>query len=398
MVAPLSQASNNSTGMSGYTSSCGSGANTSAYVGTQQLAMLPGCSSSGFGKIERSTGNIAFGSEVTYTLGADVDIHSEIYYNWCLPGLTTGSWVPNVGLYILKRATIKVGEAVWETIDRESMNIQGLLELPSIQHTALTESWSSNTTSTLPCCGSSKLMCCVKGGSRGQLFMAAMPYQTVTIAIEFADITGCFNTTPTPPNPANNVLTFDLYTKQHILSPYERELMQSTDILQLLSTTQHHSYPILSGILPGVRIPTIDLSFFNEYCTHICVYIEGGSFKEIEFVYNGTSAQGMIPYSLCRSATMMGLSANGYEKYAVFQLANTPCVTSLTVDQTHVAPFAGGDGVSNNRFDVIQFNATVGGPEDGGTAAGIPSGTIAHFVAFGAQSILYSQGGAVQNK
>ena len=79
---PVSLASNNSTGTPSYTSAAGSGANTSAYVGTQQLSMLPACSSSGFGKIEKADGTTKFGGTTIFTLPPDVDVHSEIFYNY----------------------------------------------------------------------------------------------------------------------------------------------------------------------------------------------------------------------------------------------------------------------------------------------------------------------------
>jgi len=432
MVAPLSQASNNSTGMSGYTSSCGAGASTSAYVGTQQLAVLPGCSSSGMGEIQRSTGTADLGGTATYTLGADVDIHSEIHYTYNLAPLPNSAdkWGYMIGLKIIKDVTIKVGTSDWEKIDQASMLAMAQLEMTTAEY----KLWSAGLGGLERApeegedvIGGGKLMCCVKGGYRGQLFVAAMPYQSVTVKVNFSTALECahnpnaLSTQPAAVNPVN----FALYTKQHILSPYERGLMQSTDIIQLLGTTQYFTKPLPATTIGG-EIQPIDLSFFNEYCTHIAVWCNrngGGGFAlagsdgrggqgdsialldNCEFVYNGTSAQGKQPASLLEHSNMMGLAGGGMGSHwtsgtnilnnvnenphvMLFQLANTPCVTSLSVSQSQFAPFAGGDGISNNRYDVIQFKAET---------LSARSDAIIHFVAFGAQSILYSAGGAVKN-
>ena len=438
MVAPLSQASNNSTGMSGYTSSCGAGASTSAYVGTQQLAVLPGCSSSGMGEIQRSTGSTETGDSATYTLGADVDVHSEIHYTYSLPNISLGTWGYMVGLKIIKNVTIKVGTSVWETIDQASMLAMAQLEMTKEEYDLWATGLNGITKAPLIgaagttdgiCTGGGKLMCCVKGGYRGQLFVAAMPYQSVTVKINFSPVTECYDISTNMPTTTKQHTNFVLYTKQHILSPYERGLMQSTDILQLLSTTQYYSKG-LPTVTAGEEIPAIDLSFFNDYCTHVAVWctvnaasgnnnVLGGStgtgsqgesqpdpLNKCQLVYNGTSAQGEQPHALLKYSSMMGLASGGLaSKWSpgptvssvvsnpnimLFQLANTPCVTSLSTDQSQYAPFAGGDGVANNRYDVIQFKAfAVNGFTVGGD-------TI-HFVAFGAQSVLYSGGGAVKN-
>jgi len=424
MVAPLSQASNNSTGMAGYTSSCGAGASTSAYVGTQQLAILPGCSSSGMGEIQRVTGGSKLGETMTFTLSADVDIHSEIHYTYDVvdqPGALGDMWGNLFGLKMIKDVTIKVGTSVWETIDQASMLAMAQLEMTGAEYTL----WATGLNglsnppksqsgtpadSALPS-GGGKLMCCVKGGYRGQLFVAAMPYQSITVKISLNSVADCLDaSTVTPPSPVET--NFTLYTKQHILSPYERGLMQSTDILQLLGTTQYYTEPLTAAI---TELPSIDLSFFNDYCTHIAVWctkgnsaIIGANASELltncEFVYNGTSAQGEQSSVLLERSSMLGLAGGGRGSLLVkisnttlyqdqhiqlFQIANTPCVTSLSTSQSQFAPFAGGDGVSNNRYDVIQFNAHPIAP--------IPAGSHIHFVAFGAQSVLYSAGGAVKN-
>jgi len=436
MVAPLSQASNNSTGMSGYTSSCGAGASTSAYVGTQQLSTLPGCSSSGMGEIQRSTGTANLGQAVTYTLGADVDIHSEIHYTYSLPASgDSNKWGYMIGLKMIKDVTIKVGTSEWEKIDQASMLAMAQLEMTTSEY----ELWATgmggltgyNQTPNQSVAGGGKLMCCVKGGYRGQLFVAAMPYQSVTVKINFSPVADCYDSSPTPPALTNVTTDFVLYTKQHILSPYERGLMQSTDLLQLIGTTQYYSKP-LPAFTGGDEIPAIDLSFFNDYCTHVAVWCteslgytilgggagEGSTGQSIglltgcEFVYNGTSAQGEQPSQLLGRSSMTGLAGGGRQyltgvgpaggtasaiqnpQVQLFQLANTPCVTSLSTDQSQFAPFAGGDGIANNRYDVIQFKTSIVAGVDGNVAAG---DYTVHFVAFGAQSVLYSAGGAVKN-
>jgi len=438
MVAPLSQSSNNSTGMSGYTSACGSDASTSAYVGTQQLAVLPGCSSSGMGEIQKSTGSTKFGGSATYTLGADVDVHSEIHYTYSLPtpdtsGTPTIVWKYMVGLHIIKDVTIKVGTSEWEKIDQASMLAMAQLEMTTAEYdqwciglSGLDNEPSAVTsaepgTPTSPAGGytvrGGKLMCCVKGGYRGQLFVAAMPYQSVTVKINFSTAAAC--SAPTTTAFGNN-FDFALYTKQHILSPYERGLMQSTDILQLLSTTQYYTTKIPSGT--SVTLDAINLSFLDEYCTHVAVWVSENSktnlgggvgagavgdslplLDKCEFIYNGTSAQGQQRSPILVNSNMTGLAMGGVgPKYVagvikqnpniqVFQLANTPCVTSLSTSHSQFAPFAGGDGVANNRYDVIQFKANIT------TAAASPSAWNIHFVAFGAQSVLYSAGGAIKN-
>ena len=439
MVAPLSQASNNSTGMSGYTSSCGAGASTSAYVGTQQLALLPGCSSSGMGEIQRSTGTTKFGGSATYTLGADVDVHSEIHYTYSLPGTGTGSpWNTMVGLQIIKDVTIKVGTSVWETIDQASMLAMAQLEMTKEEYErwamgmgGLNNSPSTTTYEAFPLVGveGGKLMCCVKGGYRGQLFVAAMPYQSITVKFNFSTAAACSGNDPVA---SATDFGFSLYTKQHILSPYERGLMQSTDILQLLGTTHHYSVPIPQGVLAGGGIQPIDLSFLNDYCTHIAVWVStsdtdqlggktgtgttaagGGNaliLDKCQFVYNGTSAQGQQRTPTLMRSSMLGLAAGGLVPHVVatvadnqipqvqlFQLANTPCVTSLSTDQSQFAPFAGGDGVANNRYDVIQFKANLLYPSSRVISGTTTHPYVVHFVAFGAQSVLYSAGGAVRN-
>jgi len=447
MVAPLSQASNNSTGMSGYTSSCGSGASTSAYVGTQQLSLLPGCSSSGMGEIQRSTGSYKFGGSATFTLMADVDIHSEIHYTYWFPpaGVT---WCPMVGLKMIRDVTIKVGTSVWETIDQASMLAMAQLEMTTAEY----ELWASGlsgldnspttTNARFPAVGvmGGKLMCCIKGGYRGQLFVAAMPYQTVTVKINFSSAMSCTVNEAGTPN--DDDFHFALYTKQHILSPYERGLMQSTDILQLLGTTQHYSEVIPQGVDPGKSIKPVDLSFLNDYCTHVAVWVnydatgthlggasdssstggnaagesDGGNggnalmLDKCQFVYNGASAQGQQRSSTLLYSSMLGLAGGGLglkhsltcdgaslninqnPRVQVFQLANTPCVTSLSKSESQYAPFAGGDGIANNRYDVIHFKADL--LHSSTTTA---SDYVIHFVAFGAQSVLYSAGGAVRN-
>ena len=434
MVAPLSQSSNNSTGMSGYTSACGSDASTSAYVGTQQLAVLPGCSSSGMGEIQKSTGSTKFGGSATYTLGADVDVHSEIHYTYSLPGTGTGSpWNTMVGLQIIKDVTIKVGTSVWETIDQASMLAMAQLEMTTEEYerwamgmSGLSNSPANHTVWPPVGVEGGKLMCCVKGGYRGQLFVAAMPYQSITVNINFSTAAACSQSATTA---SGADIDFALYTKQHILSPYERGLMQSTDILQLLGTTQHYSFPLPVGTSAGGAIQPIDLSFLNDYCTHIAVWVSttnitsiggglgtganvtaGGNaliLDKCQFVYNGTSSQGQQRAPTLMRSSMLGLAAGGLIPHTtvgarsqnpqvqLFQLANTPCVTSLSTDQSQFAPFAGGDGVSNNRYDVIQFKANL--LYNSTRASSSDNPFVVHFVAFGAQSVLYSAGGAVRN-
>jgi len=442
MVAPLSQASNNSSGMSGYTSSCGDDASTSAYVGTQQLALLPGCSSSGMGEIQRSTGTTGFGGSASYTLSPDVDIHSEIHYTYSLPPAGgSQTWCPMVGLKLIKDVTIKVGTSVWETIDQASMLAMAQLEMTTAEYDLWVNGLNGldnipSGQGAEPAVGvmGGKLMCCVKGGYRGQLFVAAMPYQSITVKINFSSAMSC--TVNEAPGATATDFDFTLYTKQHILSPYERGLLQSTDILQLLGTTQHYSVPIPGGILAGTAIQPIDLSIFNDYCTHVAVWVNnnatgthlggvganvlgeetgiGGGhavmLDKCQFVYNGTSAQGQQRAPTLMYSSMLGLAGGGLTRrhdlvmsstatlthnprVLLFQIANTPCVTSLSKGESQFAPFAGGDGIANNRYDVIQFKANL-------LYDSTVSGTdpyVIHFVAFGAQSVLYSGGGAVKN-